>query len=1245
MALLSALNLKEPKAGFSWRQAAKGATTASPSTVKPDTGGAERAKAELDKRMKDTIAFAKNLSDPRAKAELAAALQTADAERKQAGTTGDVAKRTQAYEATLAKVDAAAAKAQARAAEPNGASAKLEAATLRPKLEKQQAETRAAYAKLAPALAQAEDELKAAKADKSRKAELPALEEKKKKLDEQMAPIERHLAQLDADAKALDDPTSTAKTFNDILARQNSSAIVLPQIETDRHDNTLEKKRTENKQTRVQTGYANGKSTTRTEVEQEDVGLGGYTKSKSDTTETVKSDGAKSTDSTNSTTSVGKDGFGHDKTTTKEITGRDGKTSSTEDRTSIKVGPDGATRTETSTQKNADGSGSSQSTSVGVERGKGKAGITTNNSGSQTDAAGNSTGVGDKSSKGMTAGKDGIGAYADKEKSVEHKRANGMKAGLVAGLNANVVCNIVPKDGDPPSYELSITINLGVKVGASVGRDKEGAALSGSVGGSASKAVSMSCRHVLAEAEAQAYVASLKAASGGSGGGTQQEFAVIRTGVSKGWDAAREMYLALSGKAVDKKEVDKLAVGESIEVAKSDKVAVDGSLGAKGGFVGVGVEAGVESSHDQSTKVTREKDGTLTYDTKDVNADKLSGGAKLNVGVVEGGMSMSKTHSTSTGYKISVDPKDAKAAEMQQALARCKSQADLDAFASKYPQAVKERTKGKGSADNTGATLGVGGVKAGINIGTSLEEETTTDADGNFKSKVVKGGNSGSDEIGIGKYKIGSSSQEQSVAEVDADGNASLDTSKTDKSTNTAKWLEANVPFAGNKNDKGALKQVSDAPEDTDDHDISGIQLSGSSLAAMGRLACTNPGSWTKACNSPSQLDDWEQARLTIKAAGGDKTVVAQELARFVGKDNSRAQVIDALARPSSDSSSGSRYEFPGGLASKKKDYDTLVIAESELKLDAIAQKDGNDKAVAAGEAMLSSLDSVYTAVASERHFSKPGVGAEMLAAINQRKQKIQAKLRVLKGGKADVLSNKEKDERYNGLLDNCTRYKNTETDCFTKIEKTFKGGKPNLDETIENAKILKQLRDLHAIWKKDYAELAAMAQEHGYGADRYWKYKPDTKRFDRALAGAPGAATEPEPETKDYRKKVVKEESRDPVGDADRELQKKVKAKEEAIANSIPESKRQAHEAGNRLALWIRTDKKPAAIQAHNDGMAALAQADTDAKRVKSKDDMSTFGYFAMQAYDRAANLFRKGLALYPRGMPKSTQSAAEKH
>jgi hypothetical protein len=273
-------------------------------------------------------------------------------------------------------------------------------------------------------------------------------------------------------------------------------------------------------------------------------------------------------------------------------------------------------------------------------------------------------------------------------------------------------------------------------------------------------------------------------------------------------------------------------------------------------------------------------------------------------------------------------------------------------------------------------------------------------------------------------------------------------------------------------------------------------------------------------------------------------------------------------------------------------------------------------------------------------------VQAEMLAAINSRKDKINTKLRVLKGGKADELSKDDKLKKYNDYLDNCTRFKNTENDCFAKIEKTYKDGKPNLDEVIANAKLIKQVRDLHALWQPQYDEMAALAQENGFGKDIYWKYKPDRERFNRAAeSGNPGAATEAKPETQDKRKKAPPPvASKDPVGDAQREMEKNREATTKGIEAQLPVAKNKAYGAGNRLFAWYQTDKRPAAGDAHNRGMKVLKRADGNAAKVKpgSKEDLESYGYIAIEDYVQAAKIFAEGLAGYPGGMPKKEKKEA---
>jgi len=334
----------------------------------------------------------------------------------------------------------------------------------------------------------------------------------------------------------------------------------------------------------------------------------------------------------------------------------------------------------------------------------------------------------------------------------------------------------------------------------------------------------------------------------------------------------------------------------------------------------VGINAGYEVGHSSSMAVTR-KDGKLVYDTSEGDTDKLSGGATLGVGpAVSGGIGASHTNISSTGYQIVVDPADPRADDMQKALAKCHTQADLDAFARDYPKAVKEKTKETGTADSQNGSISVLGVKGGIEFNQSLDEQVTTDGDGKFKRKTVTGTNGGGVELAIGDHKIGASSKDQAVAQIDADGDAAVDVNHATTETNTAKWLGANVPGAGDKHDdKGTLAKLAGdkGKDDTDDHDISGMKLKGSDLGYLGSTAVDDWPKWMSACPSNADHDEWAAAGRSIRRAGGDKAAVAEALATFVGKGGSSDVVYRAVRAPG-ELISGARKEFPRTLAQHK---------------------------------------------------------------------------------------------------------------------------------------------------------------------------------------------------------------------------------------------------------------------------------------------------------------------------------------
>ena len=80
----------------------------------------------------------------------------------------------------------------------------------------------------------------------------------------------------------------------------------------------------------------------------------------------------------------------------------------------------------------------------------------------------------------------------------------------------------------------------------------------------------------------------------------------------------------------------------------------------------------------------------------------------------------------------------------------------------------------------------------------------------------------------------------------------------------------------------------------------------------------------------------------------------------------SRADVVNAIVRPAGDVSGGSRYEFPGSLASQKGSYDSLVIGESESQLDPL--KDDKPKLESTASGPLFEM--------AVRYVSRPGVAA-----------------------------------------------------------------------------------------------------------------------------------------------------------------------------------------------------------------------------------------------------------------------------
>ena len=543
---------------------------------------------------------------------------------------------------------------------------------LRDRLDVKARVLRDAYARLAEHQPRLEAAIASAGGDTKKTMEL-----QKADVDKHIAGIERQLVALEADRKALDDPRTDAKAMNDILARSKSTDKVGTAIEVDRHDDPVEKKRTENRTTTSTTSLEDGKSTTRVKDETTKVGLGGASREKVDSRQVVTGSDTTTTSLTR-TDKISKEGLSTE-TLKKREHEEGGEKSSIEKKDGLKVGPDGIASSHERSATKADGSSLSDAKTTKLERGDGKLGLARTTSQGNTDALGNETRTGTTTKGGLTSGKDGIGAYGGGERSMERTSASGLKTGAVVGLDGNITCNVklikAAEGKQPAQYMLVTRIDLGASASVSASRGKGDADAKSAVKASASANVFMERQRPLAEQEAAGYVAALK-----SGSGTQEEFQIIRTGLSQGWPAARAMYLAMSGKTGSASDVDAMRVGESKEVGKKLKGGVSANVDVKG----IGVEVGVEKTHDQSMKVTKEKDGSASYETHIGDGTSATHGGKLSVGVVEGSFTASTSVMTSRGYKLAVKPGMKNARQLQDQIARLSSQAEIDQFAKEH---------------------------------------------------------------------------------------------------------------------------------------------------------------------------------------------------------------------------------------------------------------------------------------------------------------------------------------------------------------------------------------------------------------------------------------------------------------------------------------------------------------------------------------------------------------------------------
>lgn len=1011
-----------------------------------------------------------------------------------------------------AKPDATAKPAAAPGADAAD-EARRAAAAVRPQLLARQKQALEVQAKIVAGARALEQQI--AKAPASAQATLIA---KQKQFDKARDEVAGRLAQLHADLAAIEDPTTRREELVKLLARAKAGGRAGDLIEVETARGATDQKFNERKQVTTETSYGDGEAKV---VKNEDtlrVGLDGITKTGS--TETLRQDADGSSKvSGQKTVKLGPGGVSVDRKDAVEFEA-DGKTWGSENTASFEAGAGGVKSTQGTKTTRADGSSLETQRDKAVERGDGQLGVREGGSFTKTDADGNATSGSKSARTGLLAGDDGLGGYADAEAGLTRTDKDGVSTGVVGGLHANVLCKIGDPAGEPPRYPLTLTVKLGAEIKVTGGRAKEGASAGYGAEVKFGAEVVMPVTRQLTAAQLQTYLAALEGASKGSKvDATYAEMAIIQAGVAQGWEVAQAMFLKR-----DPFSPEMLAqlrnAGDSNAVVKK----TGGGAKLKGNVKAVNLELGAEREQETSKKATRDADGQLTIESGRTDTESYSGKAGVSMGVVGASFGGSTTHREGFGYEITIDPQRDPGGKIAAALLACNSAPDFEAFIAKYGAGkfkgsiqVRSKTVSKADAGSSSMGLSIGPADLALGTHSGVAEQTKVDGDGKLIERVVVGTAGAGGSVGSGDTRWGDSSDVQATARRDGAGNASLDLARdqsqttVDKVLDVAKGKAAAVGrmfgLGGDDEDakkpaKGALTSAAGGGEekaDTQRHDRYGLGLTDKDLDDVAKLA-SNDRDWTPRVGNAEDIQAWRAAGARIRAAKGDRGVVAEELARFVGGAKSdRMQQLRLFLRQGGAVKIGTAYNFPDGLKSVRKDWEELVVGACEQQVLRALDAQGPAKAAELGHALQGRLRQLLLTVRNSDAFGDLAAQADMVGAIVERTTALDAALRRAEGKHGAEADLAAAQAQFDQLCGACGIAKRNFDLQFTALDTKIRGDS-YLTQGEKNKLLapVEKLLELRGILRRQIAAAKALGEQHGFPARRWEQFQADDKGVDR---------------------------------------------------------------------------------------------------------------------------------------------------
>jgi hypothetical protein len=902
------------------------------------------------------------------------------------------------------------------------------------------------------------------------------LADKQAQLSKAIGVAERAVAQAHADLETIDNPGSKREQLLAILARQKTAGSVSEATEITSTGLDPYKKGKINKDvTATTTSYADGQAKTESVRSQQKVGLDGYTHTEShDKTVTDGQTTARSSDEKKVNVSLTGKVTAEEKQSI-EVEKADGSKAALETKKNKEISSKGASQTKTATVTKVDGSSVSNTTKQGVERGDGKIVGTAGTSVTKTNTSGTVNTTDKNVSGGMVAGKDGMGfkGGVDGGKSVTSKK--GRQVGANLSLHANVTCKIGEPKGEPKLYPVTVTVSFVASGSVSGGAGKkEGSKVSGSIEAKKSLEGSMSVTHNLGEAELGAYTKALEAASKGSKvAATQQELAIIATGVNQGWDIARQMWESGGGK-LSKQSIDGLKkTGDSVQVSESNTEGL--SAKAKVHWVGGGYG---ETHTDATTRTaTRNNTGGVDLNSKHEKGTQTDVSGSLDVGVV--GLEVGKTqiHKTRFGYSIAIDPKNDPDGKILDHLNHCKTEQDYQVFVAVYTGKVTLIGKMQGQTDAEGTNIGVtiGGKSLKLGTDQSVDKEVKTDAKGNIVSKAT----TGEAGAGGGLGSLADSKRDQAMAESDAEGNASLTLTSTTKQNygsrvrdKERKKLEDKQKGTGKAT--GVLTDAAGGEEDdTAIQDVSGLKLANKDLQRIGKVAVNSMPAWMGMTRRWQEKEDWKKAGLAIRKAKGAPSAVAHELAEFIGGDRvERLETVRLMVRGGYHSTIGKAFEFPDSLRDIRADYDLVTDPGLTKKLYALEKKEGTAAVTKEGVRLLGIVDRIMPRVQACKDFDNLATKTEMLSELNLCRTMLNQGNQRGAGNLKPEDDPKVLAEEGDRLMKLCNAYGVEQEKLIRQLNNLPDRDESNSSDRKKGRGLIKQLEDLHHRWWSEFYRL-----------------------------------------------------------------------------------------------------------------------------------------------------------------------------